>query len=248
MNGRRKAAHFCAEMDRFEKERDSMEQIEVFCGNFGSGKTELSLAHALQLHKEGEHVTLIDLDLVNPYFTSGQRAELLRAQGIEVFAPQFVGSGVDTPTMPAALAELMAPKGRVVVDLGGDPIGAVVLGSLAPQLAGRQMQVYFVCNAFRPFTSTVEDAKKMLCEIQNKCRMPITGIINNANLADETTVETLLIGEKLVCELSQETGIAVIGYGVSKPLLPQAQTAGLSGRAFVLDRRRNRPQWERNED
>ena len=39
----------------------------VITGNYGSGKTELSLNLALH-YAETEKTTLVDLDIVNPYF------------------------------------------------------------------------------------------------------------------------------------------------------------------------------------
>ncbi len=57
-------------------------RITVFCGNFGSGKTELAYAYSKALRQGGEPVTLVDLDLVNPYFTSGNQRSALAEQGI----------------------------------------------------------------------------------------------------------------------------------------------------------------------
>ena len=49
-------------------------RILVLVGNYGSGKTEISLNLALKLARRGEKVTLVDLDIVNPYFRSSERA------------------------------------------------------------------------------------------------------------------------------------------------------------------------------
>ena len=46
----------------------------VLTGNYGSGKTELSLNLASQLAAGGKSVTLVDLDIVNPYFRSAEKA------------------------------------------------------------------------------------------------------------------------------------------------------------------------------
>ena len=69
-------------------------RITVFCGNFGSGKTELAYAYSKALRQGGEPVTLVDLDLVNPYFTSGNQRSALAEQGIRVIAPQYLGGDV----------------------------------------------------------------------------------------------------------------------------------------------------------
>lgn len=103
-------------------------RITVFCGNFGSGKTELAYAYSKALRQGGEPVTLVDLDLVNPYFTSGNQRSALAEQGIRVIAPQYLGG--DVPSIPPEVFSAFSGSGRVVFDLGGDPIGAVAMAAL----------------------------------------------------------------------------------------------------------------------
>ena len=59
-------------------------RILVLVGNYGSGKTEISLNLALKLARRGEKVTLVDLDIVNPYFRSSERTELLEKEGVSL--------------------------------------------------------------------------------------------------------------------------------------------------------------------
>jgi len=53
----------------------------VMTGNYGSGKTEISLNLALNFARS-EKTTLVDLDIVNPYFRTGEKAEMLKEAGI----------------------------------------------------------------------------------------------------------------------------------------------------------------------
>ena len=48
----------------------------LICGHYGCGKTNLSLNIALDLARRGEKVSLVDLDIVNPYFRSSDYREL----------------------------------------------------------------------------------------------------------------------------------------------------------------------------
>ena len=41
-------------------------RITVFCGHYGSGKTNIAVNYALQLRKTHDKVAIIDLDIVNP--------------------------------------------------------------------------------------------------------------------------------------------------------------------------------------
>ena len=101
-----------------------MSRITIHIGHFGSGKTEISLDKAMRLASQGEKVSLVDLDNVNPYFRSGEKRPELEALGIEVHTPTFEGSTVDVPSLPATIQRVFAQKDRrVIFDAGGDPAG-----------------------------------------------------------------------------------------------------------------------------
>ena len=55
-------------------------RVSILTGHYGTGKTEVSVNLALALAAEGEQVMLADLDIVNPYFRSRERRDLLAAQ------------------------------------------------------------------------------------------------------------------------------------------------------------------------
>ena len=54
----------------------------ILTGNYGSGKTELALNLAFYYANAGFRTTLVDLDIVNPYFRSGEKAQEMREAGI----------------------------------------------------------------------------------------------------------------------------------------------------------------------
>ena len=66
-------------------------KIIVVTGHFGSGKTNFSTALALSLAASGQKVTVVDFDLVNPYFRTADAAELLRGAGVEPVRAQRPG-------------------------------------------------------------------------------------------------------------------------------------------------------------
>jgi len=69
-------------------------KIIIVCGHYGVGKTNFSLNLALSLKGK---TALCDMDVVNPYFRSGDYAELLKNRGIDVVAPVALGTTVDAP-------------------------------------------------------------------------------------------------------------------------------------------------------
>ena len=98
-------------------------QYLVLTGNYGSGKTELALNLALQFAPQFR-TTLVDLDIVNPYFRSGEKAEEMRAAGVRMLMPTYAMTTVDIPALPAEIQSVFeVPSDRVIFDVGGDDTG-----------------------------------------------------------------------------------------------------------------------------
>ena len=104
-------------------------QVTVLVGHFGSGKTEIALNGALDLAAAGETVTLADLDVVKPYFRSRSARHILAAEGVNLIAPQGELVHADLPIIvPQVRDALRRPRGKTILDIGGDGTGARVLG------------------------------------------------------------------------------------------------------------------------
>ena len=171
----------------------------VFTGNYGSGKTEITLNLALESTKQMK-TTLVDLDIVNPYFRSGEKAEELRDAGVRMLMPTYAMTTVDIPALPAEIQSVFEiPSDRVIFDVGGDDTGAAALGRYYPSFRVRRKQtkMILVINCMRPLTRTKDEILDLAQRIQNRGRLKIDLIINNTNLADETTTEMIEEGEKI---------------------------------------------------
>ncbi len=195
----------------------------VLVGNYGSGKTELALNLALDGARKG-NTTLVDLDIVNPYFRSGEKAEMLREAGVRVLMPTFALSTVDIPALPAEIQSVFElPSDRVIFDVGGDDTGAAALGRYAPSFVRERgnTHVALVVNCMRVLTQTPEDVAELAQRIQARGRLQIDSIINNANLAQETTAEMLRAGDALVREAAALCGIQQIATSGTAELLAQ---------------------------
>jgi Mrp family chromosome partitioning ATPase len=64
-----------------------LEGIVIIVGNYGSGKSEVSINLAAKKKHEGADVRIADLDLVNPYFRTREARRALTKLGIGVVLP-----------------------------------------------------------------------------------------------------------------------------------------------------------------
>ena len=202
----------------------------VLVGHYGSGKTELALALAKWLQADAKSgVTLVDLDIVNPYFRSAEQKSSLEAQGIEVIAPSFALTAVDVPALPADIQKVFEPDRyqHVIIDVGGDAAGATALGRYYPQIQPMrsQMQVLYVINPYRPLSANEEDISALFSQIEARARIHPDQLVNNANLQRQTTAQHLIDGQavlqKAALRLSVPIGM-VVGYPRLRAGLPAA--------------------------
>lgn len=166
-------------------------RVTIVYGHYGVGKTNLSINLAIDCARAGEDVTLIDLDVVNPYFRSADYADLLTREGVRVIGPNFACTNLDTPSLPGAVPGFIEMGQRVIIDVGGDDAGATALAVYAEQIADADPEVIYVVNRYRSLTTTPEDAVEVLREIEAKSHIPATCIVNNSHLKERTTSETI---------------------------------------------------------
>lgn len=186
-------------------------RVTLFAGHYGSGKTNIAVNYALLLSQEGKKTAIADLDIVNPYFRTKDSAAELAEAGVDLISPQFANSNVDLPALPAEAYRLVEDKTLyAVMDIGGDDRGAYALGRYTPFLLEEDnYRMAFVANPCRPLTRTPEEALEVMREIEAAGGLPFTAIVNNANLAHETTAETVLSALPYMEELSRLSGLPV---------------------------------------
>lgn len=165
--------------------------FNIICGHYGCGKSNYAVNLALKRAKEGRKVMLVDLDLVNPYFLSSGCKDLLESNNVRVIAPMFANTNVETPALPAELNLMFETDMDVVLDVGGDDAGAVVLGRYASQLSNIEYEMTYVVNKYRNLTATVEDTVEIVREIEAASRCKATKVVNNSHLKQLTTWDTI---------------------------------------------------------
>ena len=197
------------------------ERVNVVCGHYGTGKTNLSINLAIECARSGESVTLIDMDVVNPYFRSADYADILTREGVRVIGPNFANTNLDTPSLPGAIAGAIEMGERVIIDVGGDDAGATALGVYSRQINEAKPEVIYVINRSRSLTTTPQEAVEILREIEGAARIKATKLINNSHLKSLTDARTVEDSIPFAEEVSRLTGLPLLFSTVPRdvPLL-----------------------------
>lgn len=206
------------------KEFSFDKRINIFCGHYGSGKSEISVNAAFMLKQKASKVLMADMDVVNPYYRSADARKALEDEGIKVVAPLFANTNVDVPAIgPEISIGLKDKSHNVIIDVGGDEDGSRVLGRYYHEIVKNEYDMFFVFNRSRPMTVNFEETLSYIREIEAASRLKITGLINNTHFLDQTTVEDIMYGLELAQEISQETLIPIRATCVMEGLEKQLE-------------------------
>ena len=214
------------------------DRLIAIVGNYGSGKTELSVNLALQLSASGRRVQIADLDLVNPYFRCREARVLMEAHGIRVVVPPGAQMWADLPIiLPEIRGMLRPPDGTLsIFDVGGDDAGARALASFRPAIAEGEYELWQVINARRPFTDTVAGCLAMRRAIEDASRWRVTGLLANSHLIDETTVDVVMDGWRLTKAVRAETGLPIRAVAIMSHLAEAADLQVMDAPVLRLHR------------
>lgn len=204
-----------------------MKRMALFCGHYGSGKTNLAVNYALKLREQGLPVSLADIDIVNPYFRSKDSQAELEAAGVKVIALPFANSSVDLPALPSETYSLVEDRSRyAVLDIGGDDRGAYALGRFVPYiLEENNYDMFYVVNFYRPLTTTAAEAIEVMREIEGACGIAFTGVINNSNLGAETTTEMVRATYGLCEELCKAVKLPLVAVTAEESVADEDMVA-----------------------
>jgi len=186
-------------------------RLTLFAGHYGSGKTNIAVNYAMLLADEGKKVCVADLDIVNPYFRTKDSESELEKRGITLISPQYANTNVDLPALPAESYRLVQDRSIYgVMDIGGDDRGAYALGRFSGAIKEEgNYRMAFVINCHRPLTATVEDTVEIMKEIEAAAGIKFTCIVNNSNLGNETTKDTVLDSLSYAEAVSLATGLPI---------------------------------------
>lgn len=217
-------------------------QVTILLGHFGSGKTEIALNLAIDRAAAGARVTMADLDVVKPYFRTRSARALLAASGIELLAPDGPNIHADLPIIvPEIRSRLRRSDHELVIDVGGDDVGARVLGSLS-DVVPPETATLLVLNFRRPSTPDPDHAVAMAREIVAVGRQPFTGLIANTHLMDETDIDIVVDGLEATRRTADQLGIPVVA--VAAPELLADEVTELTDLPVIRLRRIVAPPFE----
>ena len=174
----------------------------IFIGEAGSGKSEIAINFARYLAQIGDKpVHFFDMDMTKPLFRSRDVMDEIEAMGITFHHEvQFY----DAPVLVGGVnLHLKDNNCYVVMDVGGNDIGARAIGGYAPKINKDNTIVYYVLNAYRPWSANLEAIDGTLSAILGTSHIHLDRIhmINNPNMGLTTTPEEILEGCKKMEEM-----------------------------------------------
>lgn len=185
-------------------------RVRIITGYYGSGKTEFAVNYVKELAKTSKKAAIADLDIVNVYFRSREKAAELEELGIEVIASSVQEDNCDMPALSSKIITPFLDKSYdYVIDLGGSEVGANVLGRFMDDIDPSEVDFLMVVNLYRPETGNADEIIEQIGRLEMASGLKITGFVNNSNLIHETTVENIVEGDRFLKEVSERTGIPV---------------------------------------
>ncbi len=182
--------------------------VEAYAGEYAAGKSENALNRALELVRRGRRVTLVDLDISEPFFTLRPVQKKLTALGVEVIAWETgdtAGLGETGVIVKPEARWALRRGGDIILDLACGAGGARALKLLEGANTHPALKIIAVVNMSRPMTAVTEDIVEHIKELE-----PVAGIINNTHLGKETTGEVVQEGARVVTKAAKILGLPVI--------------------------------------
>ena len=195
--------------------------IEAYIGEYAGGKSEISINRALELKSQGRDVKLVDLDLVEPFYTLRPIKNQLEERGLEVIAIESrgsVGLGETGAFLRPEMKWALKNGGDVIFDVGYGVGGASALHLVEGASDEKSLRVYAVVNVARPMTGSLEAIIEFVGSLGK-----VDGLVNNSHLGKETDIEILQEGAVLVSQAAKALGIPVVATTVAR------EFAGLVG-------------------
>ena len=143
-----------------------------------------------------------------------EAAQMLKISNSKIRQLRIVRRSVDARKKPDLYY-------NYVVDVGGDDVGARVIGRFSHLIEEDDYDMFCIVNANRENTQIAEDVIKHIKSIEYTSKLKVTGLISNTHLVRETTIDDILKGQSLVKEVSNLTNIPIKYITCLQSLIPQ---------------------------
>jgi len=206
----------------------TLRRVTALVGPYGSGKTELSIGLALWAAQQVaagvaanlKRAVLGDLDVLKPYFRSREVSDSIKRSGVELLAPAGALAQSDLPIItPELRGSVLREDTQLILDVGGDPVGARALGSISDVMGKASYDLLLVLNRYRPFMNSVEQVVEQARRIAAAAQLDFTGVISNTNLLEETTAQDVEWGLELAIPVATELGVPLRLLALSEHLV-----------------------------
>ncbi|WP_418791272.1 hypothetical protein [Phosphitispora sp. TUW77] len=181
--------------------------LEAYIGEYASGKSEVAVNRAIELHNNGHQVTITDLDLVEPFYTLRPIKKKLLEMGIDVVAwetSETLGLGEAGSTLKPEMRWVLRRPGDIILDIGYGVEGVKALNLIENSFESG-LKIYVVLNIGRPMTASVDDIVNYVNELG-----PVDGLVNNSHLGDDTTIDFVQEGSGIVSAAAGILNLPVI--------------------------------------
>ncbi|WP_024834062.1 ATP synthase [Ruminiclostridium josui] len=221
-------------------------RINIFTGHFGSGKTEVAVNYAMKMAEAGHRTAIVDFDIINPYFRTADAKDALEEQNIKVVLPMYANTNVDIPAIPPEIYSLFEDKNaKVVLDVGGDDLGAKAVSRFKEEIVSDDYEMYFVVNTKRIMTDSPEKIAEMIAIIEEGASMKVTKLINNSNLLEETTPEIIIEGNRILSQVSSKLGIPIAITAGMEEVVNRIQKSDIGKTEILSMRKQIHLPWNR---
>ena len=215
-------------------------RVTIVIGHYGTGKSECSVGLSLWMRarRPALPITLIDLDVVNPYFRSREARALLAECDIAVIGNSLeIDLGVDVPAIPGTIPPALHDQDRhVIIDLGGDAAGSRALRQFRPHIPTEDTEVLYVVNPFRTENRNAESTLLSIRSIEEEVGLRCTGLVNNGHLLHETVCDHIVHGNDVCRRVTELSRLPVVYVTMRRDLFESCRERidALEGTAVPL--------------
>jgi len=202
---------------------DSRKKI-FLVGAMGGGKTEIAINCSIEwsLYLQSL-VGLMDLDMVKPSFRLRSIAETFKKSNVELVLPDKKYRYADFPIISASMAAYVLDGDRpLVIDVGGDSVGARLAGRYRGRLNPDIVHFWYVYNGRRPFSRGEDEIGEMMYSIEKASGFKLTGLIHNTHLMGESTVDILAQNFEKAEQLAKKNSIPLRFHCIREDLFHKA--------------------------